>query len=162
KNQMRTLNPANPAHAWALRKELMAYTKWWTGQRFATRGWEQAPTVNGKFADHLSFVLDVFRNAPLELSGICRKHQLKLADRQCRMSEQSQRLQDAVVLLVTALWGHRQKSEVGKASADILCQDLRRKLSGTRPTDSYYRDTGKLADMILAGGFEDLAGIHRD
>lgn len=162
KNQMRTLNPANPAHAWALRKELMAYTKWWTGQRFATRGWEQAPTVNGKFADHLSFVLDVFRNAPLELSGICRKHQLKLADRQCRMSEQSQRLQDAVVLVVTALWGHRQKSEVGKASADILCQDLRRKLTGTRPTDSYYRDTGKLADMILAGGFEDLAGIHRD
>ena len=91
-----------------------------------------------------------------------RKHQLKLADRQCRMAEQSQRLQDAVVLLVTALWGQRQKDEVGQASADMLCQDLRRKLTGSRPTDSYYRDTGKLADMILAGGFEGLTGIPRD
>jgi hypothetical protein len=38
---------------------------------------------------------------------------------------------------------------------------LRRKLTGKRPTDRYFRDTGKLADMILAGGFETLAGVPR-
>ena len=96
------------------------------------------------------------------MSTVLRKHQLKLADRQCRMAEHSQRLQDGIMLLVTALWGERQKSEVGKASADILCQELRRKLTGARPTDGYFRDAGKLADLILAGGFESLAGIHRD
>ena len=32
------------------------------------------------------------------------KHQLKLADRQCRMAELSQRVQDLVVILATSLW----------------------------------------------------------
>ena len=48
------------------------------------------------------------------------------------------------------LWAHRQKNEASTAAADILCQDLRRKLTGERPSDRYFRDVGKLADMILA------------
>jgi len=48
------------------------------------------------------------------------------------------------------------------AAADILCQDLRRKLTGERPSDRYFRDVGKLADRILAGGFEALAGVHQE
>ena len=44
----------------------------------------------------------------------------------------------------------------------MLCQDLRRKLTGERPSDRYFRDVSKLADMILAGGFEALAGVPRE
>jgi hypothetical protein len=90
-----------------------------------------------------------------------RKHQLKLADRQCRMAELSQRIQDTITLLVTALWAGTQKGQVIVAAADILCQDLRRKLTGERPSDRYFRDAGKLADLIIQGGFEELAGIPR-
>ena len=43
-----------------------------------------------------------------------------------------------------------------------MCQDLRRKLTGERPSDRYFKDVGKLAEMILAGGFEELAGIPRE
>ena len=56
---------------------------------------------------------------------------------------------------------HQQKSEPAIMAADILCQDLRRKLTGQRPTDAYFRDAAKLADMILAGGFEELAEVPR-
>jgi len=87
-----------------------------------------------------------------------RKHQLKLADRQCRMAELSQRVQDTVILLVTAQWAGRQKEEATIAAADFLCQDLRRKLTGERPTDHYFRDAGKLADTIIGGGFTAIAG----
>ncbi len=52
------------------------------------------------------------------------------------------------MMLVTALWGHRQKDEASVAAADMLCQDLRRKLTGERPSDRYFRDAGKLADVI--------------
>ena len=90
------------------------------------------------------------------------KHQLKLADRQCRMAELSQRVQDTVVMLVTALWGHRQKDEAAVAAADILCQDMRRKLTGERPSDRYFRDVARLADMIIGGGFEELAGVPQE
>ena len=61
------------------------------------------------------------------------KHQLGLADRQCRMSELSQRLQDAVTILCTALYAARQNDEVVRQAADVVCQDLTRKLTGKRP-----------------------------
>ena len=60
------------------------------------------------------------------------KHQLKLADRQCRMAELSQRVQDAVTMLVTALWAHQQKNETTTLAADVVCQDLTRRLTGER------------------------------
>ena len=63
------------------------------------------------------------------------------------------------MIIVTAMWGHQQGNEVSVGAADILCQDLRRKLSGARPTDRYFRDVAALADHIIAGGFEDLAGV---
>jgi len=59
---------------------------------------------------------------------------------------------------VTALWAGRQTSEAVVAAADILCQDLRRKLTGQRPADAYFRQVSQLADQILAGGYEALAG----
>src|SRR5262249_29384440 len=89
------------------------------------------------------------------------KHQLQLADRQCRMAELSQRIQDVVTILVTALWGHRQKDEVAVGAADLLCQDLTRKLNGDRPSDRYFRTANDLAQKVLDGGFELLAGVPR-
>ena len=44
----------------------------------------------------------------------------------------------------------------------MLCQDLRRKLTGKRPSDRYFRDASKLADEILSGGFEAIAGVPRE
>jgi hypothetical protein len=110
----------------------------------------------------VAFALEMFRSFPLELSGAMRKHQLQLADRQCRMAELSQRVQDTVVLLVTALYAEQQKNEVTKAAADILCQDLRRKLTGQRPSDSYFHDVAKLADRVIAGEFNELADVPRE
>ena len=70
-------------------------------------------------------------------------------------------MQDTIVMIVTLMWAHQQKTEVAIASADILCQDLRRKLTGDRPSDSYFRDVTKLSDLIVAGGFEELTGVPR-
>jgi hypothetical protein len=64
-------------------------------------------------------------------------------------------------MLATALWAQQQPSEAAVAAADILCRDLRRKLTGERPRDRYFRDVGRLADLVLAGGFEALTGVHR-
>ncbi len=44
----------------------------------------------------------------------------------------------------------------------MLCQDLKRKLTGERPSDAYFRTACDLADKIVAGGFEDLAGVPRE
>jgi hypothetical protein len=161
REKIKAFNPLNPRHAWALRRELAAYTRWSVGQKLSGRNHQRPPSMDPRLADHVAFALDRFQRYPLELSAAMRKHQLKLADRQCRMAELSQRVQDTVVLLVTALWGRRQKDETLIAAADFLCQDLRRKLTGERPSDRYFRDAGQLADRIIAGGFEELAGVPR-
>ncbi len=160
-HRIKAFNPLNPRHAWALRHELGTYLRWSLGQKLKGGGRQSLPSMDPRLADHAGFALDQFGRAPTELSSTMRKHQLKLADRQCRMAELSQRIQDTVVLLVTALWGQRQRDEAAVAAADLLCQDLRRKLTGERPSDRYFRDAGKLADLIIAGGFEALAGVPR-
>jgi alkylation response protein AidB-like acyl-CoA dehydrogenase len=157
--QIRSFNPLNPRHAWVLRNELSSYARWSLGRRFVRRPPQNLPPMDARLAGHARFALALFRRQPGQLSAALRKHQLKLADRQCRMAELSQRVQDTVVLLVTALWGARQKDDVKVAAADLLCQDLRRKLTGERPADRYFRDAANLADRLIGGGFDGLAGI---
>jgi alkylation response protein AidB-like acyl-CoA dehydrogenase len=162
REQIKQFQPLNPRHAWALRRELGSYARWFVHQKLTPSGHPRVPEMDPRLADHIGFALGQLDRAPLEISGVMRKHQLKLADRQCRMAELSQRVQDVVIVLVTALWGQQQKDEATVAAADLLCQDLRRKFTGQRPTDRYFRDAGKLADIIIAGGFETLAGVPRD
>ena len=88
------------------------------------------------------------------------KHQLALADRQCRMSELSQRLQDAVTILCTALYAARQNDEVVRAAGRLVCQDLTRKITGQRPSDRYFRTATKLGEAIVEGGFKSIAGLE--
>lgn len=162
RNKMKGLNPTNPAHLWKLRRELGAYAKWRLGQSFT--GSDKAPVsgLSPALQAHVDFARESFARLRKEISAAMVKHQLKLADRQCRMTELSQRAQDTVTLLVTALWAQRQTSEAAVMAADVLCQDLRRKLTGKRPSDRYFKDVGRLADLVLSGGFEALTGVHRE
>src|SRR5262249_30544093 len=149
---------ANPGHLWKLRKEMGAYSKWLLGRKLSPGGQATIPAMDSRLMGHVDFSLEQFKRAPLELSGVLRKHQLKLADRQCRMSEVSQRIQDVVVMLVTAL-AARGKNETTIAAADYFCQETRRRLAGQRPSDRFFRDATKLADLIINGGFEQIAGV---
>jgi alkylation response protein AidB-like acyl-CoA dehydrogenase len=160
-HQIKKFNPLDFSQAWALRRELWSYGRWKMGQWVTSRERQVVADLNPRLREHLTFALDQLDRQPNEISGVMIKHDLKLPDRQCRMAELSQRVQDLVVLVVTTLWARRQKDEVAVAAADILCQDLRRKLTGKRPTDRYFRDTGELAEMILAGGYETLTGVPR-
>jgi hypothetical protein len=68
-------------------------------------------------------------------------------------------VQDTVVILVTALWANTRRNETTAMAADILCQDLQRKLLGARPSDAYFKAVSQLADAVEAGGFEELSGV---
>jgi len=158
---LKTLNPKNPAHLWKLRKEMTAYGKWLVGRKLSPGGKAVVPAMDSRLQSHVEFALEAFKGAPLDLSGIMRKHQLKLADRQCRMADVSQQVQDGVTILVTAL-SARGKNEATVAAADFACQDLRRKLTGKRTSDRYFRDAMKLADLVIDGGFEQNAGVTKE
>ncbi len=156
-------NPWNPGHFWALRRALLPYVEWRIGQ-LVTPGGRPHLSSNGlppRLAAHAEFAAAELHRSRIEVSNVMAKHQLRLADRQCRIAEVSQRLQDLVVMLVTSLWAGHQSDEVTRGAADILCQDLKRRLTGRRPSDAYFRAVSQLGDTIASGGFEALAGVDR-
>ena len=89
------------------------------------------------------------------------KHQLALADRQCRMSELSLRVQDTVTILCASLYAGKHEDEVVRAAADILCQDLTRKLTGQRASDRYFKAASRLGESIAEGGFRSIGKLKR-
>ncbi len=152
--------PTSPAHFWALREPMAAYAKWLVTEKMTPTAHPQLPKMPADLAAHARFAIGRLQKSRMEISAAMRTHQLKLADRQCRMSELSSRVQDMVVMLTTSLWASTQDNEVVRAAANILCQDLARKQTGRRPTDAEFRAITKLGETIESGGFPSIAGIE--
>jgi alkylation response protein AidB-like acyl-CoA dehydrogenase len=155
-------NPLNPAHAWALRGVIAPYLKWLTAEHLRRTAAPQLPPMPAALRAHAEFAARFLQKSPLVIDGVMRKHQLALADRQCRMSHLSQQIQDAVVILCTCLYASRHEDELVRGAADCLCQDLTRKLTHQGPTDRYFRQITSLGEQIADGGFHSIAGLRPD
>jgi alkylation response protein AidB-like acyl-CoA dehydrogenase len=155
-------NLANPAHAWALKGPLAEYGKWYLGETFRGRPATKWPTMPEALKRHAEFAVQWLQCSPKEISGTMRKHQLKLADRQCRISEISSRVQDAVTILCTSLYAARQSDERVRDAADVVCQDLTRKLTGERPSDRYFKAVTRLGRQIAENGFPGMPATPPD
>jgi butyryl-CoA dehydrogenase len=156
---IRKPNLANPAHLWKLKGVFGPYAKWMAAERLRPKPRPKLPAMPENLRRHAEFAASFLQNSPREISGTMSKHQLGLADRQCRMSELSQRLQDAVTMLCTSLHAARSGDEVVRQAADVFCQDLTRKLTGQRASDRYYRTVTTLGETIAEGGFKSVAGV---
>ncbi len=161
-NKIRKPNLANPAHLWALRKPMAAYAKWFLGRQLSSRAALQLPSMPAALREHASYAADFLGRSAMEISGVMRKHQLALADRQCRMAEVSARVQNGIVMLCTSLYAARQNDELVRAAADVVCQDLKRAIVGGRPEDRYFRTVTKLGADIADGVFSPIAGMQAD
>ncbi|HVX16096.1 MAG TPA: acyl-CoA dehydrogenase family protein [Pirellulales bacterium] len=152
-------NMLNPAHLAVLKGPLWEYSKWYVGQRLHASGHTDLPPMPPALREHAEYAAAWLVRSPLEVSGTMRKYQLALADRQCRMAEISQRVQDAIVILCTSLYAARKQDEVVRAAADVVCRDLRRKLNGGRPSDRDLRATTRLGEQIVDGKFQAIEGL---
>ena len=159
---IRNPNLLNPLHAWKLRKALVPYGKWYVGRMFSGRPRTQLPPMPASLERHARFALDALAKSPDQISATMRKHQLKLADRQCRMAELSLRVQDLITILVVSLHAAQSAEELVPIAADVLCQDLMRKITGKLPSDAYYRTVTRLGESIAEGGYEAIAGIEAE
>ena len=159
---VRKPNPLNPAHLWALKGPLMSYGGWYLKQSLRFRLTPDLPTMPASLRQHVEFACDRLQRSGLEISAAMRKHQLKLADRQCRMSELSLRIQMLVTILCTSLHAGTQQDECIQTAGDVICRDLTRKLLGERPTDRDFRQVTQLGEAIAEGGFQSIAGLQPD
>ncbi len=156
---VRQPNLWNPAHLAKLGPAMSAYGKWLAAETLAPRSCPPLPQLPTALVQHAQFAIRGLQRSGREISAAMRKHQLQLADRQCRMSELSQRVQNLVTILVTCLHAGRQNDELVRSAADVVCQDLARKLTGRRPSDAYFRTVTRLGQQIADGGFAGIAGV---
>lgn len=157
---IRKPNMANPAHLWKLKGPLGAYAKWFLAQKMQLSGHAQLPPMPRELHEHAEFAVHGLRRAALEITSTMRKHQLKLADRQCRMSEVSGRVQSLVVMLCTSLYASRREDEVVRRAAGCVCRHLTRQLTGARITDRDLRDLTELGATLADGSNSLIAGIE--
>jgi alkylation response protein AidB-like acyl-CoA dehydrogenase len=161
-NKMKTFSPANPLHVWKLRKALVPYGSWWAGELVARKWRTELGPLQGELREHAIFAIRGLQAMPLEISAAMRKHQLKLADRQCRMSELSSRVQKLVVMLATSLYAAKQNDEVVRSAADVICRQFTHELTGRPPSDRFYRAINTLGEQIATGKFASIAGLAPD
>lgn len=154
-------NMANPAHLWALREPGIAYSTWYAKRRLSGSAWTKFEGVPKDLARHTRFAQRMLSSAGFEISGMMRKFQLKLADRQCRMSAMSSTVQDAVVMLVTSLYAANSEDPTTRAAADTICRELRRRTTGQAPTDRDFRQVTSLGKTIANEGWSQLDGVRR-
>ncbi len=151
-------NLANPMHLLALRRPMAQYAKWYAMRRLAGSTWTPLPSMSAGLRDHARFAQRLLSRSGLEISGTMRSHQLKLADRQCRMSVISSTLQDALVMLVTSLHASKSDDPIRQQAADAVCRDLRRRITGEKSTDRDFRQITQLGATIADHGWSELSG----
>ena len=152
-------NLANPMHLWALKGPMMAYTKWFAKRSLSKSNWSHFEGLDGKLAAHAKFAQKMLSKSGFNISATMRKHQLKLADRQCRMSAMSSELQSAVVMLVTSLYAAKSDDETTKAAADAMCRELHRNITGKKSSDADFRQVTSLGATIAEEGWKELEGV---
>ncbi|QEF98837.1 Acyl-CoA dehydrogenase [Stieleria maiorica] len=155
-------NLADPRHLWALRRPMLGYAKWYAGRTLRPARWTKpsAPRISHELARHVRFAQRYLSASGMVISGTMRRHQLKLADRQCRMSALSLQIQNAVTMLVTALYAAGQNDAVTRAAADTVCSELRRRITGAHPSDLDYRQVTSLGATIADKGWNELRGVE--
>jgi alkylation response protein AidB-like acyl-CoA dehydrogenase len=159
---IRKPNPLNPAHMWALKDVALPYLRWSVARRLRPVAAAQLPEMPKSLREHAEFACDRLQRMALEISGTMSRFQLKLADRQCRMAELSQRCQDLITMLTTSLYGARQEDPLTRDAAAIFCENLRQKHLGRRPSNHYFRRTTELGAAIAEGQFRPIAGLEAE
>ena len=152
-------SPMNPSHAWALRGPLWNYSKWYVGRTITGSTWSPLPEMPSELKKHAAFARKVLSHSAFEVSGTMRKHQLKLADRQCRMSQLSSTQQHALVMLVTSLYAADSDDPTTRMAGEVICSELRRKITGGHDTDRDFRRVTELGVKIADEGWSELRDV---
>lgn len=153
-------NLLNPHHAWLLRAPMMAYAKWLTGRRLMSTLRNSLHLLPSRSQQHVQYACRFLSESSFSISATMRRHQLKLADRQCIMAQLSGRIQDAVTILVVSLYGSQHHCELTRTAADTLCSHLRRRMERKLPTDSDFRKLNELGAAIAETGWSALHDVE--
>jgi acyl-CoA dehydrogenase len=159
---IKTPNPLNPKHMMALFKPTMPYMGWKFKNMIGGASRASVRLQDARLSGHAQWAADRLQKSRLEVDSLMFKYKLTLADRQCSMASLSQKIQDEVVMLVTSLYASRQDDPLIHDAADVMCIELRQRITGQRPDDKYFKTVCGLGKKIAESGISLINGIDED
>ena len=155
-HKIKKFNPANPSHAWKLRKELTALTAWIVAAELNRSDKQRVAGMPANLQRHIDFATANFRRLKRTVNYAMLKHQMKLADRQLTMVALSMDVQRTVTMLAACMYAAKRGDEASILAADVLCQDLSRKIKPSVEPESYFRDVTRLGKLVGEGKFAQI------
>ena len=152
----------NPSHLWALKSVMVPYASWMVREKIKIGSGMRLPEMPPRLQEHAEFAASALQKMPSTISGTMRKHQLALADRQCRMADLSGNIQSLLTILCTSLYAARHNDAVVQQAADLFCRETRNQIEARPPDDAYFRDVTNLGKTVVDSGFFPLSGVNSE
>ena len=146
-------------------KTFLPYAKWVFSEVSTMKTGIRPIGFNDNLVTHANFAIKHLQKSAWEISGLMRKHQLRLADRQCRMSILSRKIQNLVTMMVTVCYAFSKADVMMACIADVSCENLKNKITGSHPTDAQIKKSvslGKTLCLQATDGGEDSILMRYD
>jgi len=126
------------------------YAKWLFTEATTMKGGVRPIGFNKSLVRHANFAIKNLQSSAWEISSLMRKYQLKLADRQCRMSILSRKIQHLITMMVTVCYAFAKADTTTALIADVSCENLKNKITGNHPTDEQIRKSVNLGAILTS------------
>ena len=138
------------------------YASWMIREKMSFQRGMHLPEMPPPLTKHAEYAANALQSMPSTISSTMRKHQLALADRQCRMADLSANIQSLLTILCTSLYAARHGDTLVQEAADIFCRETRNRIEAKRPDDAYFRDVTSLGKNVVDSGFSPLDGVDSE
>jgi alkylation response protein AidB-like acyl-CoA dehydrogenase len=135
-------------------KTFMPYANWMVKEMFLPKSGIRPIGFNKALAKHADFAVKGLQKSGQEISGLMRKYQLGLADKQCRMSILSRKIQNLTAMMATVCYAFAKANPLTAQIADVSCENLKNKITGNHPTDAQIKKSVRIGEVIAGRGIE--------
>ena len=129
-------------------KLFLPYAQWMFKETTYQKGAMRMDGLPLTLQAYVVFAAKNLQETGKELSSLMRKHQLKLGDRQCRISLLSRKIQHLVTIIVTCTYASIFENDIVIRTAEVACDNLYNNIIGRHPTDKQIKRSVLLGQEI--------------
>lgn len=126
----------------------LPYVNWMAKEAIIPKRGIRPIGFNKDLVNHAKFAIKGLQKSAWEISALMRKYQLGLADRQCRMSILSRKIQNLTTIMVTVCYAFAKGDQLSAEIANVSCDNLTNKITGNHPTDAQIKKSVMLGQKI--------------
>lgn len=129
-------------------KLFLPYAQWMFKETTYHKGAMRMDALPHTLQAYAAFAAKNLQGTGKELSSLMRKYQLKLGDRQCRISLLSRKIQHLVTIIVTCTYASIFENDIIIRTAEVSCDNLYNNIIGRHPTDQQIKRSVLLGKEI--------------